>query len=126
MTTQPTEEELKRLVWDKGSKKLVEPKDLSPPKGLKHYIFPADAMETWCAQEKNATLAVLLNIVRRWFSDYQQNPIKLATTEIRDFRVSKNQKTRALVSLEKAGFITVERRSRKSPMVFLTDVPLSK
>ena len=31
MTTQPTEEELKRLVWDKGSKKHVEPKDLPPP-----------------------------------------------------------------------------------------------
>jgi hypothetical protein len=74
-------EEGKRLVWDKGLQKYVEPVKLSLKNELKHYTFPAEAFETLCAQKKDATLAVLLNIVRLWFASFQKNPVRLATTE---------------------------------------------
>jgi hypothetical protein len=119
-------EEGKRLVWDKEARVYVQPENPASTKCLTHYSFPADAMETLCAQKQDATLSVLLNIVRHWFYNFQQNPIKLATTEIKGFEVSKNQKARALTALEEAGFVTVQRRPRKSPLVTLNWKPTKK
>jgi hypothetical protein len=125
MRKRPTEEG-KRLVWDKKSKTYVEPEHRASTGCLAHYSFPADAMETLCAQKQDATLSVLLNIVRHWFYNFQQNPVKLATTEIRGFEISRNQKARALTALEAAGLVTVERRPRKSPLVTLNWKPTKK
>jgi hypothetical protein len=96
MRKRPTEEG-KRLVWDKESKTYVEPEHRAPTRCLAHYSFPADAMEILCAQKQDATLSVLLNIVRHWFYNFQQNPVKLATTEIRGFEVSRNQALRCFL-----------------------------
>jgi hypothetical protein len=124
--TKRAKEEGKRLVWDKGLQKYVEPVKLSLKNELKHYTFPAEAFETLCAQKKDATLAVLLNIVRLWFTSFQENPVRLATTEVRGFRVSKDQKSRALTALETVGLISVERQLRKSPLITLTWKPTKK
>jgi hypothetical protein len=124
--TKRAEEEGKRLVWDKGLQKYVEPVKLSLKNELKHYTFPAEAFETLCAHKKDATLAVLLNIVRLWFASFQENPVRLATTEVRGFRVSKDQKSRALTALETVGLISVERQLRKSPLVTLNWKPIKK
>ena len=119
-------EEGKRLVWDKGLRKHVDPVSLSPKGEMNHYAFPSEALEMLCAQKKDATLAVLLNIVRLWFASFQENPVRLASTEIRGFRVSKDQKLRALDALEAAGLISVERQLRKSPLVTLNWKPMKK
>ena len=64
------EEEGKRLTWDKKLRKHVEPEKLSKQPGLKHCMFPAEPLETLVAQKRDATWAVLLNIVRLWFSNF--------------------------------------------------------
>jgi hypothetical protein len=120
------EEEGKRLTWDKKLRKHVEPEKFSKLPGLKYCTFPTEPLEMLVAQKRDATWALLLNITRLWFFNFQQNPVKLASTEIRGFKVSKNQKARALVALEKSGLIDVERQPRKSPLVTLTWKPVKK
>ena len=46
--------------------------------------------------------------------------------DLRGFRVSKDQKSRALTALETVGLISVERQLRKSPLVTLTWKPIKK
>jgi hypothetical protein len=45
--------------------------------------------------------------------------IKLSNTMPKEFNISRESKRRALIELERRGFITVERQSRKTPTVKL-------
>ena len=80
-----TKEEGKRLVWNKGLRKHVDPVSLSPKGEMKHYAFPSEALEMLCAQKKDATLAVLLNIARLWFASFQETPSGWRVQKFADF-----------------------------------------
>ena len=47
-------------------------------------------------------------------------------SDLRGFRVSKDQKSRALTALETVGLISVERQLRKSPLVTLNWKPIKR
>jgi len=117
-----------RLVYDKGTGRLVSPEKVPAARNpkFKYCQWPIEGLGALCANEQDATLAVLVRLTELWFSGFKRNPVKLASVEIKGFRVSKDQKARALRALEKAGLISVERRSRKSPIVTLNWLPLAE
>src|ERR1700732_177924 len=113
-----------RKVWDKKLG-FILPIDLAtkekPPenrKGLEWIQFPAELF----ARAKSPAFALLYHLHAKWFKDWQHlNPLKL-TRSIPN--LTRGQRVRAIAVLEKSGFISVERRERKSPMVTLNWLPL--
>jgi len=122
----PTNATNGRLVCDRTTAKMVPPDQLPAARNPKFKFcqWPMEGLGLLCANERDATLAVLVRLTELWFSGFKRNPVKLASVEIKGFKVSKDQKARALRALEKAGLISVERRSRKSPIVTLNWLPL--
>jgi uncharacterized protein YqiB (DUF1249 family) len=65
-------------------------------------------------------LSVLYVLYETWFLDLEhKNPIKLTSESLRLYKISKDQKRRALQVLEEYGAITVVRTNGKNPMVTL-------
>jgi hypothetical protein len=63
-----------------------------------------------------ATFLVALHLLYQHWK-LRGQPVKLANGALRMEGVSRGTKWRALVELEQAGLITIERRSRKSPVI---------
>jgi hypothetical protein len=123
----PRDEE-QMLVYD-SEKGFVKPGEKSPAKKstrFNHYTFPAKMMEALCAKRQDATLALLLHLTRIWFRDFQRNPIVLSRAEIDGVKMTRNQKARALAILEESGFVSVEQRPGRSPLVTLNWKPLKE
>ena len=51
------------------------------------------------------------------------NPITLSNVRLSDWGIRRRTKYRALIALESAGIIAVERRPRKNPLVTLREIP---
>ena len=67
---------------------------------------------------RNALLAVLAELHRLHFLAWNKKaPIVFSSSSLRSFGFSHHDKIRALHSLEKAGWITVQWHKRKSPLV---------
>ena len=129
-----TEEDLKprhheqMLVYDSG-KGFVKPDEKWAAKKsarFTQYTFPAKLMEALCDRKQDATLALLLHLTRIWFRDFQRNPVELSRGKIDGLKMTRNQKARALAILEETGFVSVEQRPGRSPLVTLTWKPLKQ
>ena len=129
-----TEEDLKRrddelmLVYD-SKKGFVKPEEKSPTKKstrLTYYAYPAKLMEALCDKKQDAILALLLHLTRIWFRDFQRNPVELSRGKIDGVKMTRNQKARALAMLEETGFVSVEQRPGRSPLVTLNWQPLKQ
>ena len=100
----------------------MKPDEKSPIKKstrLTYYTYPAKFMEALCDKKQDATLALLLHLTRIWFRDFQRNPVELSRGKIDGVKMTRNQKARALAMLEETGFVSVEQRPGKSPLVTL-------
>ena len=64
-------------------------------------------------------VGVLAALYELWFRDNHYNPVKLTSAILRKYRVTPNQKLRALRFLEKSGWVWVERSKGKNPWVTL-------
>jgi hypothetical protein len=105
-----------------SEKGYVPAKDATPLKKssrFTHCTFRVRDLEALAAIRHDATLALLIHLVRVWFQDFQRNPIVLTRAELNGVRMSKFVKARALANLKKAGFVSVEQRPGKSPLVTL-------
>jgi hypothetical protein len=111
-----------------GAKKPApKPKpDRSKPLEVQFFQFPAVVLEKIILTTHNAELAVLAQLYETWFINFKKNPIKLTSTSLKRYGISKDQKWRALQSLEKSGQITVERRTKKNPLITLNWQALKK
>jgi hypothetical protein len=67
------------------------------------------------------SLAVYLILYQRSLME-TQNPVPLTNTRLDQSGLTRKQKACALVALEKAGLIRVERRGRNNPFIWLCDV----
>jgi hypothetical protein len=96
------------------------PKEFSAAlRGMSFVLLPTASLAKMAVDTRSPELAILIKLCQRWFVQYQKNPIPLAQTEIKGFKVSRWQKYRALKKLEKWGFISVERRIGKAPIITL-------
>jgi hypothetical protein len=68
------------------------------------------------------SLAVYMILLRRSLHQ-KQRTLKLSTSLLREFGISRDQKAVALGHLERAGLIRVLSQRRKNPVVTLLDVP---
>jgi len=109
-----------RRSWDQTKNGWVLHKDFSAAiQGMEFLLFPTEPMAKLAAELGSPELAVLIRLWQRWFARYRKNPVTLARTEIKGFKVSRWQKYRALKKLEKLGFISVEPRPGKTPIITL-------
>jgi len=94
--------------------------------GFKFCQFPVSVLNALIMQKVNWTaFAVLVALYELWFTHPNHyNPVELTSRKLRQFGLSKGQKYRGLKSLVKSGQISVERRTRKNPLVTLNWLPL--
>jgi hypothetical protein len=96
------------------------PKEFSAAlRGMSFVLLPTGPLIKMAGDRRSPELAILIKLCQRWFVQYQKNPIPLAQIEIKGFKVSRWQKYRGLQKLEKWGFISVERRIGKAPIITL-------
>ncbi len=72
----------------------------------------------------NVQLAVLMELHHQSFKSDSANPVKLPNRNLKDVGIGHQSKMKALVALEKAGFIRVERSGKSSPLVTLLWRPI--
>jgi hypothetical protein len=94
------------------------------------YMFPEDVFEgVWslCEQHNNyAPLGILFALHKLWFEDFRRNPVRLTSCSLQKLKISRWRKYRALELLEKGGFISLERRHGKNPIITLKWLPIRK
>jgi hypothetical protein len=66
-----------------------------------------------------AVVGVLTALYELWFRGNHYNPVRLTSASLRKYRVTPNQKFRALKFLEKSGWIWIDRTNGKNPWVRL-------
>jgi len=95
---------------------------------FKFYQFPASVLEPVAQSGRTGQLAllVLMALLKRHFSNGQENPLKLTTKCLESSDISRGQKRRALMFLEKRGFIMIQREPGRNPLVTLPWRPLKE
>lgn len=116
------------LIWDPELKKAVEPEVyFQKRRGRRHERIE----EEWCpsyyrdqlAIAKSSRIAIIavqaeLNHLR--FKSYDKGaPVELSNAVFKELGFSHSDKIRALKALEKAGWVKVQWRVRKSPLVVI-------
>jgi hypothetical protein len=87
--------------------------------GIEFYQFPKPVLVAILRSDYMPTLAVTAVIHETWYKGYQRNPITLTSVGLREFRISKGQKSRALKILEQSGWFDVKRSSGRNPLITL-------
>jgi DNA-binding MarR family transcriptional regulator len=107
-------------MWD-GIPMVIEKGQLSGHRSRKKYKWTRYEYQEQLELAKltrNALLAVLAELHRLHFLAWDKKaPIEFSSSVLRSLGFSHHDKIRALQSLEKAGWITVQRHKRKSPMI---------
>jgi hypothetical protein len=125
--------------------KMIDPKDFilspedltamkeSPPKspsahkqkrGIQFYKFPKEVVDVLVRANYAPAWTLTAAIFKGCYDDFKhRNPVKLTSALLKDFRISKKQKYKALKLLEQSGQFLVERRLRHNPLVMMKWIP---
>ena len=103
--------------------KRLPPKSRAPSKqkgGLEFYQFPKAVLIAIHQARYMPALAVAMAVYEGWFRDFKhRNPVKLTTALLTEFKISRDQKYRALKILESSNQFLVERSLRRNPLVMM-------
>jgi len=110
-----TEEQSREFQARKALRRSAKP----PKRKIDFYQFPRPVFVALFGSGYMPALAVAAVIHETWFKNYQQNPITLTSVCLREFRISKGQKLRALKILEQTGYYEVKRFPRRNPRITL-------
>ena len=113
-----SEEELERAKWV-----ALKKKDKSGSKSRPFIMVPMAWLERLRSCRSRAVYMLTLHLLHREFQE-KGKPFPLGNDALAEGGVSRFAKRRALLKLEELGLISVERRSRKSPRIFVHKVPL--
>jgi len=86
---------------------------------IEFYQFPKPVLIAILQSGYMPALAVAAAIHETWYKGFQRNPIRLASARLREFRISRGQKLRALKILEQTGLFDVKRFPRRNPLITL-------
>jgi hypothetical protein len=88
-------------------------------------FIPALPRHLFCRLAKlpGKCLAVYLVLALRWRLERRPRAVNITTRWLASFGLTKNDKHRALRSLERAGLVTVTRLNGKNPVITLVPVP---
>lgn len=88
--------------------------------GLGFYQFPKAVLVAIYRANYVPALAVAMAVYEGWFRDFKhRNPVKLTSALLAEFKISRDQKWRALNILERSGQFLVERFPRRNPLVMM-------
>ena len=121
------EQARRRLIWDENLGKHVEATEENIARLTRNYsgrfewiAFRYKDQLELARQTRNALLAVQAELFRLHFQNWNKGKsIEVGTSTLRELGFSHHDKIRALKALESAGWIAVEWRKRKSPLVIL-------
>jgi hypothetical protein len=87
---------------------------------IKHYQFPAAVVETLIQIDYAPAWRLVAAVYKAWYRDFKKrNPVRLTSDALTGFRISKDQKSRALKILEQTDHFLVERFPRRNPFVMM-------
>ena len=96
----------------------AKPTPLKSKKGIEFYQFPKAALDELTRRNYMPALLVAMAVYKGWYDDYKKrNPVKLTSALLAEFRLSKDQKFRALKVLDGTTHFLVERFPRRNPLV---------
>jgi hypothetical protein len=76
-----------------------------------------DLLETLAIQNKIVWALIVVRLDELWWTGSKCGPVKLAAFTRGGIHVTKNKKARGLAISERAGWVSVERQFKKSPLV---------
>jgi len=87
---------------------------------LKLLTVPKTALLAIAKEKYPPAATILVVLYETYFLDLgHRNPVKLTSEHLRVYKISKDQKRRALQVLEKYDLVTVDRINGKNPLVTL-------
>jgi hypothetical protein len=96
------------------------PSTHKPQRGLEFYQFPKTVVDTLVRANYGPAWALAAAVYRGWYGDFRKrNPVKLTTALLAEFKISRDQKWRALKVLEQTGQFLVERSPGRNPLVMM-------
>jgi hypothetical protein len=89
------------------------------PKGeIQFYLFPKSVLEELVHCNSKTALLIALAVYKAWYCDFKKrNPVKLTSALLAEFRISKDQKFRALKILSKMPQFLVEHSNGRNPLI---------
>jgi len=117
-----TEEQIREFQARKSSRRSAK----KPKRGIQFYKFPAVLMDALIQVDYAPAWRLAAAIYKAWFTGFKRNPVKLTSAALVGFRISKDQKWRALKGLEQTGQFAGERSERRNPLVTLRWEPIKK
>lgn len=101
---------------------LKRPVAKKPKRKLQFYKFPVRVMESvlekYGSAQAGPCFAILLVLYEAWYLDFKhRHKIRLSSTDLARYGVSKDQKRRALEMLVKANIVTIDGTVGKNPWV---------
>jgi len=107
------------------AKKLAALQKKSPPPSKskswsRHIQLPISVTEAIARTNCAPAWALAMAIYRGWYEDYKKrNPVLVTSALLAPYGISRQQKLRALKALEATGHYTVDRFTRRNPLVFM-------
>lgn len=99
----------------KSVSRSIEEMKQNPQSGfgwnIDYYKIPARWIETICAEEEIAIMAVVLRLFYLAYREHRYDNLKLATVNIGGFKLTKWQKSRALQKLKGMGLVTYKQEN---------------
>ena len=91
-----------------------------PKCGIEFYKFPTAVVDALIQVNYAPAWALAAAVYKSWYEDFKKrNPVKLTSARLAEFRISKDQKTKGLKSLEQTGLFLVERPPGRNPLVMM-------
>jgi hypothetical protein len=110
-----TEEQIREFQARKSSRRSEK----KPKREIQFFQFPKPVLVTIIRSGYMPALAVAAAIHETWYRGFRRNPITLTSTRLGEFRISKDQKLRALKILEQSGCFLVKRFRGRNPVITL-------
>jgi hypothetical protein len=85
---------------------------------IEFYQFPKTVMDVLIRANYGPAWALAAAIYKAWYDDFKKrNPVLVTSAVLVEYRLSRNQKSRALKILEGTGQFLVERFAHHNPLV---------
>jgi hypothetical protein len=114
LSDEQIKEEQDRLTKSPGGL----PHSRKPKRDIEFYKFPKAVMDALVQANYMPALTVAMAVYKSWYLDFKkQNPVKLTSALLGEFRVSRHQKRKALKILGQSDQFLVENFSGRNPLV---------
>jgi hypothetical protein len=92
---------------------------------IEFYQFPKTVMDALIRANYGPAWALAAAIYKTWYDDFKKrNPVLVTSAVVVGYRLSRNQKSRALKILEGTGQYIVDRFAHHNPLVTMKWIPI--